>query len=92
MTYAREPVLQPVPIESLRPTQITVGMREVEEKRKRLRQQKPQKIGSFIGRLRWARRGCDSRRNTLMMPMAGQRLELAIAVCSTQQLVYKQRC
>src|SRR5215469_1597331 len=50
MTYAREPVLQPVPIESLRPTQITVGMREVEEKRKRLRKQKPQKIGPFIGR------------------------------------------
>src|SRR5215813_9462530 len=49
MTYVREPVLQPVPIESLRPTQITVGMREVEEKRKRLRKQKPQKIGSFIG-------------------------------------------
>src|SRR5262245_51642231 len=50
MTYAREPVLQPVPIESLRPTQITVGMHEVEEKRKRLRKQKTQKIGSFIGR------------------------------------------
>src|SRR5262244_797806 len=50
MTYVREPVLQPVSIESLRPTQITVGMREVEEKRKRLRKQKPQKIGSFIGR------------------------------------------
>jgi len=51
MTYTtREPVLQPVPIESLRPTQITVGMREVEERRKRLRKQKPQKIGSFIGR------------------------------------------
>ena len=50
MTYAREPVLQPVPIESLRPTQITVGMREVEEKRKRLRKQKPRKVGSFIGR------------------------------------------
>jgi len=49
MTYVREPVLQPVPIESLRPTQITVGMREVEEKRKRLRKQKPRKIGSFIG-------------------------------------------
>src|SRR5262250_3736936 len=49
MTYVREPVLQPVSIESLRPTQITVGMREVEEKRKRLRNQKPQKIGSFIG-------------------------------------------
>src|SRR5258708_30308925 len=50
MSYAREPVLQPVPIESLHPTQITVGMREVEERRKRLRKQKPQKIGSFIGR------------------------------------------
>jgi len=50
MTYAREPVLQPVPIESLRPTQITVGMREVDEKRKRLRKQKPRKVGSFIGR------------------------------------------
>src|SRR5437667_3073395 len=49
MSYAREPVLQPVPIESLRPTQITVGMREVEEKRKRLRKQKPRKIGAFIG-------------------------------------------
>src|SRR5438270_6819216 len=49
MTYAREPVLQPVPIESLRPTQITVGMREVEEKRKRLRKQKPRKVGSFLG-------------------------------------------
>ena len=49
MTYVREPVLQPVSIESLRPTQITVGMREVEEERKRLRKQKPQKIGSFIG-------------------------------------------
>jgi hypothetical protein len=50
MSYAREPVLQPVPIDSLRPTQITVGMREVEEKRKRLQKQKPHKIGSFIGR------------------------------------------
>jgi hypothetical protein len=49
MTYAREPVLQPVTIESLRPTQITVGMREVEEKRKRLRKRKPQKLGEFIG-------------------------------------------
>src|ERR1700747_1800357 len=50
MSYAREPVLQPVPIESLHPTQITVGMREGEERRKRLQKQKPQKIGSFIGR------------------------------------------
>ena len=49
MTYAREPILQPVTIESLRPAQITVGMREVEEKRKRLRKHKPEKIGAFIG-------------------------------------------
>src|SRR6478752_6782352 len=49
MTYAREPILQPVTIESLRPTQITVGMREVEEKRKRLRKHKPEKIGAYIG-------------------------------------------
>ena len=41
--------LQPVTIESLRPTQITVGMREVEEKRKRLRKHKPEKIGAYIG-------------------------------------------
>ena len=44
MTYVREPVLQPVPIESLRPTQITVGMREVEEKRKRLRKQSRRRL------------------------------------------------
>ena len=49
MPYTREPVLQPVTIESLRPTQITIGMREVEEKRKRLRKQKPRKLGEFIG-------------------------------------------
>jgi hypothetical protein len=49
MTYPREPVLQPVEIESLRPTQITVGMREVEEKRKRLRKRKSGKIGEYIG-------------------------------------------
>jgi hypothetical protein len=50
MTYAREPVLQPVTIESLPSTQITVGMREVEEKCKRLRKHKPQKIGAYIGK------------------------------------------
>src|SRR5215470_14955304 len=49
MSYVREPVLQPIPIDTLRPTQITVGMREVEEKRKRLRKQKGRKIGEFIG-------------------------------------------
>ena len=33
----REPVLKPVPIADLHPTQITVGLREVEEKRRRWR-------------------------------------------------------
>ncbi|CAO4182414.1 hypothetical protein EEDFHM_04126 [Methylorubrum populi] len=31
----REPLLTPVPIAELRPTQMTVGYREVEEKRRR---------------------------------------------------------
>ena len=35
MLIVREPLLHPTPIEDLRPTQITVGMREVEEKRRR---------------------------------------------------------
>lgn len=30
-----DPVIKPVPIDSLRPTQITVGRKEVEDKRKR---------------------------------------------------------
>ncbi|MCW0396277.1 hypothetical protein NB696_002320 [Xanthomonas sacchari] len=37
MADSREPLLHPVPILSLRPTQMTVGMREVKEKRKRWR-------------------------------------------------------
>ncbi len=37
MANTREPILQPIPILSLRPTQMTVGMREVEEKRERWR-------------------------------------------------------
>ncbi len=36
MVAVREPVLKPVGITDLRPTQITVGMREVEGKRERL--------------------------------------------------------
>jgi len=35
----REPMLRPVPILELRPTQMTVGMREVEERRKHWRDQ-----------------------------------------------------
>jgi hypothetical protein len=34
----REPLLNPVPIQSLRPTQMTVGLREVQEKRREWRE------------------------------------------------------
>jgi hypothetical protein len=40
MANVREPTLQPIPILALRPTQMTVGMREVKEKRKRWREHK----------------------------------------------------
>src|SRR3978361_1633611 len=40
MANTREPILQPISILSLRPTQMTVGMREVKEKRKRWREHK----------------------------------------------------
>ena len=43
MANLREPILKPVPILSLRPTQMTVGMREVKEKRKRWREHKSEK-------------------------------------------------
>ena len=49
MTVVREPVLKPVAILDLRPTQITVGMAEVDEKRRRLRKRPPKKIGTFLG-------------------------------------------
>jgi len=38
MANTREPYVKPIPILSLRPTQMTVGMREVKEKRKRWRE------------------------------------------------------
>lgn len=47
--YARDPVLTPVSIVDLRPTQISVGMHEVKEKRRRLRKRGPKKIGNFLG-------------------------------------------
>ena len=55
MANTREPILQPIPITSLRPTQMTVGMREVNEKRKRLREywethKSAKKRGEFLGR------------------------------------------
>ena len=49
MSYIRDPVVDPVTIESLRPTQMSVGMHEVEEKRAELRKRKPKKIGTFLG-------------------------------------------
>jgi hypothetical protein len=51
MTNTREPILRPIPILSLRPTQMTVGMREVREKRKRFRHHKSKKKqAELIGR------------------------------------------
>src|SRR5580704_19760856 len=43
MANLREPRVHPVPILELRPTQMTVGMREVKEKRKRWREHKSKK-------------------------------------------------
>jgi len=47
--HVREPPLKPVSIDTLRPTQMTVGMREVEEKRKRWREHKGKKKSEFLG-------------------------------------------
>ena len=44
----RDPVLHSVPIEELRPTQITVGMREVKAKRKRWRETGAKKGAKFL--------------------------------------------
>ena len=43
MSNVREPMIQPIPILALRPTQMTVGMREVKEKRKRWRGKESEK-------------------------------------------------
>ena len=49
MRNSREPILFPVPIASLRPTQISVGLREVERKRQQWRSE-GEKGGAFLGR------------------------------------------
>jgi len=49
MIVVREPILKPVSIADLRPTQITVGMMEVKDKRVRLRKRPSKKIGKFLG-------------------------------------------
>ena len=50
MSNVREPLIKPIPILSLRPTQMTVGMREVKEKRKRWREQKKKKQAEALGK------------------------------------------
>src|SRR5438094_8944616 len=45
----REPLLKPVPIAELRPTQMTVGYREVAEKRRRWRDYDGEKKKEFLG-------------------------------------------
>src|SRR5215472_13534221 len=45
----REPILKPVPLAELRPTQITVGMREVAEKRRNWRAKHGDKAGEYLG-------------------------------------------
>jgi hypothetical protein len=46
----REPSLSPIPIADLRPTQMTVGFREVEEKRKAWRERPGEKGSAFLGK------------------------------------------
>jgi hypothetical protein len=50
MTTVREPLLEHVAILDLRPTQITVGMREVKAKRERWRAEGTQKARRFLGK------------------------------------------
>jgi hypothetical protein len=49
MTFSREPRIHSVPIMALRPTQITVGMREVKAKRKSWREHPDRKKADFLG-------------------------------------------
>ena len=49
MALVRDPVLTPVPIDRLRPTQVTVGMHEVKAKRGALRRRATRRIGRFLG-------------------------------------------
>jgi hypothetical protein len=50
MTTVRDPVVKPIPIKDLRPTQITVGMREVAAKRARWREERGDKGAEFLGK------------------------------------------
>ena len=46
----REPLLKPLPIADLRPTQITLGFREVDQKRQQFRRQDQRSGAAFLGR------------------------------------------
>jgi len=50
MPNQREPKVHPIPILDLRPTQMTVGMREVKEKRQRFREQAEKKQRETIAK------------------------------------------
>ena len=50
MVQVREPVLKPVNINDLHPTQITVGMREVKAKRQRWLEKDDKKGAEFLGK------------------------------------------
>ncbi len=50
MANLREPKVHPIPILDLRPTQMTVGIREVKEKRRRFREQAAKKQREMIAR------------------------------------------
>ncbi|MDG4881414.1 ParB-like protein [Mesorhizobium sp. WSM4884] len=49
MTSPREPIVTPVAVKELRPTQMTVGMREVELKRRMIRARNDEETGTFLG-------------------------------------------
>jgi len=49
MAHVREPILHSIAIKDLRPTQITVGMREVKAKRKRWREVAKKRGGEYLG-------------------------------------------
>jgi hypothetical protein len=46
----REPILKPVAVADLRPSQMTVGIREVKEKRKRWHDESKEKGAEFLGK------------------------------------------
>lgn len=49
MTAIREPVLKPLALKALRPTQITIGLREVSERRMLWKEKKGKKRDAFLG-------------------------------------------